>query len=238
VNSPIDPETTVAALVLERPGRARVFERFEIDYCCGGKTPLSSACADRGLELDVVLGALEDSGAAADGEVDWSAASLEELCDHIVNHHHAYLREELPPLRLLVAKVARAHGDAHPELLDVDWTFDALADDLERHLPKEEQVLFPACIALERGDPGLLPSTIATPISALLDEHDTAAVALSRIRRLTNGYEPPADACNSYRAMLDRLETLEADTHRHMHEENNVLFPRAVALEAEEAKAA
>ena len=105
MKSLIDPETTVAALVLERPGRARVFERFEIDYCCGGKTPLRAACADRGLELDDVLGALEESGAAAGDDVDWSAATLETLCDHIVSHHHAYLRDELPRLRLLLRRL-------------------------------------------------------------------------------------------------------------------------------------
>jgi regulator of cell morphogenesis and NO signaling len=225
--SAIDPEATVSALVVEQPGRARVFERFEIDYCCGGKVPLRSACEQRDLDVEIVLAALAESR----DESQWTGSSLEDLCDHIVDHHHAYLRAELPPLRALVDKVDRAHGDHHPELHEVAATFAAVASELEQHMVKEEQVLFPACVALERGsDPGL-PFPVDAPISAMVDEHEQVAAGLARLRALTNGYAPPAGGCNSYRAMLDRLETLERDTHVHVHEENNILFPRAAALE-------
>jgi len=226
-------ETHVADLVLEEPGRARVFERFGIDYCCGGKTPLSTACAERDLDLDAVLAALDEAAAGDPGEADWTAASLAELCDHIVGQHHAYLSEELPRLRELAVKVARAHGDRHPELAEVEATFTAVADELEQHMAKEELVLFPACVALERGSGGGFAfGSVANPIAAMVHEHDEVGAGLARLRSLTRGYEPPADACNSYRSLLDRLETLELDTHRHVHEENNVLFPRALALEA------
>ena len=171
----------------------------------------------------------------ADGveDVDWTAASVAELCAHIVDHHHVYLRDELPRLRRLVDKVARAHGDAHPELIDVEATFNALADELEQHMPKEEQILFPACVALEEGAAGHFPfGSVENPIGMMLHEHDEVAAGLARLRALTNAYEPPSSGCNSYRAMLDRLQTLETDTHQHVHEENNILFPRAVALES------
>ena len=224
----IDPEATVSSLVVEQPGRARVFERFEIDYCCGGKVPLRTACEQRELDVEVVVAALAEPG---DVETDWTARPLEELCDHIVDHHHGYLREELPPLRALVEKVDRAHGDRHPELHEVATTFAGLAQELEQHMVKEEQVLFPACVALEQGVDPHLPFPVDAPISAMVDEHEEVAAGLSRLRALTAGYAPPADACNSYRAMLDRLETLERDTHMHVHEENNILFPRAAALE-------
>jgi len=230
--SAISTDTHVADLVLEQPGRARVFERFEINYCCGGKTPLATACSERGLDLEVVVAALEESRAGGAEDVDWTAASVGDLCAHIADHHHAYLHDELPRLRLLVTKVARAHDGGHPELGEVETTFAALADELEQHMAKEEQVLFPACVALEegtRGDFGF--GSVEGPIRMLLHEHDEVAAGLERLRALTGAYEPPADACNSYRSMLDRLETLELDTHRHVHEENNVLFPRAVALE-------
>jgi regulator of cell morphogenesis and NO signaling len=231
--STIHADTNVAALVLEEPSRARVFERFGIDYCCGGKTPLETACADRGLDVDTVIAALGEPR-ASDGEaVDWTAAPIGELCAHIVDHHHAYLHEELPLLGALVEKVARSHGNRHPELAGVRSTFAELADELELHMAMEEQVLFPACVALDEGTAGDFPfGSIENPIGTMLHDHDEVAAGLARLHALTGAYEPPADACNSYRAMLDRLETLETDTQRHVHEENNILFPRALALAA------
>jgi regulator of cell morphogenesis and NO signaling len=217
----------VAALVLEQPGRSRVFERFGIDYCCGGNVPLTAACAERGLDVDEVLAALEVEPAGSDG-LDWTSATTAELVAHIVDRHHAYLREELPRLRLLVDKVARAHGDRHPELTDVRSTFATLADELEHHLAEEEQDVFPACIAHEEGTQ---PGALAEPIGHMVHEHEQVAAGLRRLRALTNAYEPPSDACNSYRSMLDGLRTLEEDTHRHVHKENNILFPRATAPE-------
>ena len=223
--STITADTHVADLVLEQPGRARVFERYGIDYCCGGRTPLADACAERGLEPDAVIAALEASPTAR-AAVDWTARPLSELTAHIVDTHHAYLREELPLLRALVDKVARAHGDRHPELTDVRETFNAVADELEQHLATEEGEVFPACVALEStGSTG-----VAEQIGRMVHEHEVVAVGLARLRELTNAYEPPSDACNSYRSMLDRLRTLETDTHQHVHKENNILFPRAEAL--------
>ena len=231
--STIAPEAHVAALVLEEPGRARVFERFGIDYCCGGKTPLETACADRGLDVGEVIAALEEPRDREADDVDWTAVPVADLCKHIIDRHHAYLREELPLLGQLVDKVARAHGGSHPELVDVQAAFTALAGELEQHLAKEEEVLFPACVALEQGAAGGFPfGSVENPIRLMLHEHDEVAAGLARLRDLTNGFDPPVDACNSYRSMLDRLHVLETDTHRHVHEENNILFPRAVALEA------
>lgn len=228
--SDITPTTHVAQLVLDDPSRARVFERLGIDYCCGGRTPLAEAC--RTLDLDVarVIAALDEPRQAGAEDADWTATETPELIDHILTAHHGYLREELEPLGALVRKVARAHGDAHPELHEVEATFTAVAADLAQHLPQEELVVFPACVALARGEHAQTP--LGAPIEAMLHDHDQVAAGLRRLRRLTGDYAVPGDACNSYRAMLDRLETLEADTHHHVHEENNVLFPRALALAA------
>jgi regulator of cell morphogenesis and NO signaling len=228
----VSGDARVADLVLERPSRSRVFERFGIDYCCGGEKVLAVACTDHGVDLGAVARALDDPGPAEADDVDWRDRPVSELCEHIVSHHHAYLREELPPLRLLVDKVAAAHGDAHPELLGVRATFAELADELEQHMVKEEQVLFPACVALERGvGAGFAFGSVENPIGVMLHEHDEVAAGLAGLRALTHGYECPADACASYRSMLDRLHALEVDTHRHVHEENNILFPRAIDLE-------
>jgi regulator of cell morphogenesis and NO signaling len=230
----VSGDARVADLVLERPSRSRVFERFGIDYCCGGRKALAAACAERGADLDEVTLALDDPGPADADDVDWRSRPVSELRDHIVNHHHAYLRDELPPMRLLVDKVATAHGGAHPELLDIRATFAAMADELEQHMVKEEQVLFPACVALESdGEAGFPFGSVENPIGLMLHEHNEVAAALAELRTLTHDYEVPADACASYRSMLDRLHALEMDTHRHVHEENNVLFPRAIELEAD-----
>jgi regulator of cell morphogenesis and NO signaling len=231
--STISRDTHVATLVLERPSRARVFERFGIDYCCGGKKPLEKACAVRGVDVDAVLAALEEQRPGEGDERDWATAPVADLCAHIVGEHHAYLREELPSLRMLAEKVARVHGAAHPELEEVRTTFARLADELELHMSKEEDVLFPACVALEEGADADFPfGSVENPIRMMVHEHDEVAAGLDSLRAATSAYEPPPGACNSYRALFDRLETLEVDTHRHVHEENNILFPRAVALEA------
>lgn len=224
----ISADQHVAALVLEEPARARVFERFGIDYCCGGGVPLATACAERGLDVDDVVDALAEPGQRGAEDVDWTSVPLTKLVAHIVDEHHAYLREELPALGALAEKVRRAHGEAHPELVDVHETFEAVSAELDRHLADEEAVLFPACIALEAEGAG---SPIAEPIVALRHDHEEVGAGLSRLRALTDGYTPPIDACNSYRALYARLETFERDTHRHVHEENNVLFPRALALQ-------
>lgn len=228
----ISPQARVAGLVLEQPSRARVFERYGIDYCCGGAMPLEAACAERGIDPREVLAALEEPRADGAEDVDWKAASIAGLVDHIVGEHHAFLHEELTPLGALVDKVARAHGEAHPELAGVQTTFGAVATELERHLAEEEQVLFPALVALEgEGADRPLPGALRASVARAVDDHRDVAAGLARLRELTGAYVPPEDSCNSYRAMLDRLETLEADTHRHVHEENNVLFPRALALD-------
>lgn len=228
----IDPATTVAELVVERPGRARVFERLGIDYCCGGKVSLEDACATKGLEPVAVAVVLEaiDSRDDDEDEEDWSTATLTDLCDHIVHRHHAYLREELPRLSALVEKVAKAHREAHPELRDVSEIYGAIAAELQGHMFVEEAVLFRACRDLETNGWSELVS-LEGPVQAMEADHAVTGAGLERIRALTASYTPPPAACNSYRALLDGLETLERDLHRHIHEENNILFPRALALE-------
>lgn len=226
----IDPARTVAELAVERPARARVFERLGLDYCCGGKRPLREACAEAGLDAATVVAMLEATETARSGPAEsWVDVPLGALVDHIVGRHHAYLREELEPLAALVDKVARAHGTTEPALADVRSTFGELRGELEAHLEQEERVVFPLSRRVGEGarvDEGFLREAIGEA------EHEHAAVgaALARLRDLTGGYELPAGACPSWRAMLDRLRTLEADTHEHVHEENTILFPRALEL--------
>lgn len=229
----IDPSRSVAELLLENPSRAAIFERHRIDYCCGGKKPLSEACARRGADAQAV--ALELAQCAPSGEEprcgDWTKRPCADLIAHIVDVHHAFLRRELPRLALLAAKVARVHGDRAPETVEIAAVFDAMRAELEDHMMKEEQVLFPSVAGMEAGRDSPFP-TIGAPISCMEHEHDDAGRALERLRELTRGHEPPADACNSWRVLYHGLRELESDLHQHIHEENNVLFPRAMALEA------
>jgi regulator of cell morphogenesis and NO signaling len=235
MNFPSD--TPVGQLVAERPGRARVLERFGIDYCCGGRTPLAQACAERGLDVVEVLRELASDDPRGlepvrdDGTTD---ATMGQLADRIVATHHAYLRRELPRLAGLMAKVADAHANRHPELRGLHHVFGELKDELEHHMLKEEKVLFPIIKQLEAATamPRLHCGSVNNPILVMEHEHASAGSALQRMRALTGGFKPPGDACATYRALLHGLADLEMDLHRHIHKENNILFPRASALEA------
>jgi regulator of cell morphogenesis and NO signaling len=224
-------EKPVGQLVAERPSRARVFEQFGIDYCCGGKKPLTQACKEKRIGPKQVLEALARSEEPATGQPDWSAATLTELADHIEHTHHAYLKTELPRLDFMTQKVVKAHGARHPELLKVREVFVALKDEMDSHMAKEEQIFFPACRRLEL-ETELSPVWLGGPIGILTDEHDDAGRALSSLRDLTHDYTPPLDACNTFRAMLDSLHQLELDMHQHVHKENNILFPKVAAVVA------
>ena len=226
-------ELTVGEMVVEYPARARVFEDFGIDYCCGGKIPLAEACATRGIDRDAVLKALHKSEAIAssESEKDWSQESMTSLVDHIIGTHHAYLREEFPRLTRMTERVAQVHGQRHSELPQVRDVFAALRNELELHMQKEELILFPMIKTLNSGAAAGHCGTIENPIRMMEQEHANAGDALSTLRELTSGFAPPADACNTYRVMLDCLAKLEADLHKHIHKENNILFPKALAAE-------
>lgn len=221
----IDRTTTVAELVVDRPSRARLFEKLGLDYCCGGKRSLAEACAERGLDLDTVIAVLEADDGAAEGEAeDWSRAPIGGLLDHIAGEHHALLRRELPRLSALLEKVERAHAGEQPELRETRAVFEDLRGELEAHMEKEEQVLFPACRRVEAGLPA--PPYVASAISVMEAEHARAGSALERLRELTGGYDLSRALCNTHRATVDGLRELELDLHQHIHEENNILFPR------------
>jgi regulator of cell morphogenesis and NO signaling len=229
-------QTTVGQLVIERPARARIFESFGIDYCCGGKQPLGQAIREKGLDEKTVLGVLDafDQQQSPQADRDWSQATLAELADHIEQTHHAYLKTELPRLEFLVHKVANRHGEHRPQLVELAHVFDAFKAELASHMYKEEAILFPICRQLDGSTPPAQfhCGSVRNPIAVMMREHDDAGDALKRMRELTDDYTAPADACNTYRALFDSLRELEFDMHRHVHKENSILFPRAVEAEA------
>ena len=234
--SHLDVNATVADWVKEYPPTSRVFEKFQIDYCCGGGNTLAQACADRQLDANDIVAKLTQVVADPQHASDenWSATTLSELCDHIEQTHHAYLRDELPRLTDLVAKVVEAHAVNHPELPELQLVIAGLKAELEPHMFKEEQILFPAIRSMEESAsrPQFPFGSVANPIRMMEHEHDGAGSALARIRELTGDYQIPPDACNTFQVMMDGLKQLEADTHQHIHKENNILFPKAQQLEA------
>jgi regulator of cell morphogenesis and NO signaling len=234
-------EKTVRELAVENPGATRVFERFGIDYCCGGNQTLEKACRERNVSIDEVRDSLEAAQVPAQAgrdRRDWQNAPLSDLISHIKATHHKYTREEIGRLGPLFAKVCSVHGANHPELLQLRDTFSGLSLELISHLMKEEMVLFPYIVRMEEAvveNSPVLPApfgTVRNPVAMMEHEHDSAGNALRTLREGSHNYAAPADACVSYQTLYRALAEFEADLHQHIHLENNILFPRAVALEA------
>lgn len=230
---------TVGEIAAASLGAVRVFEKYGIDYCCGGKVGLSEICEKKGLPTDSVIRDLEAALAGNNVDRDWAAAPLRDLVNHIVVTHHDYLRQELPLLDARLAKVVAVHGDKEPELLPALLrTYRGLRDELEMHIHKEEAILFPVIVSYEQASQAGAPlpappfGTVRNPIRMMEHEHDSAGQALEAMRGMTSNYTLPAHACTTYRVVFEALKALEADLHIHIHLENNILFPRAAALEA------
>ncbi|WP_457653259.1 iron-sulfur cluster repair di-iron protein [Rhodocaloribacter sp.] len=231
-------DRTVADLVAEDYRKAGVFKKHGIDFCCGGGRTVRAVCEKKGLAYEALEAELRQVEQAPPVHDD-AAWTLDGLVRHIVETHHGYVRENIPLIREFTAKVARVHGHANPEVVRIAGLFDAVAAELAAHMMKEEQVLFPYIerLAAARRD-GKRPErpffgTVQNPIRMMEAEHETAGDLMKEIRRLSADYTPPAHACNTYRVAYFKLEEFEADLHRHIHLENNILFPRATTLERE-----
>lgn len=226
--SGILPDTTIGQLVAARPLLARLFDRLGFDYCCGGKQTLAAACARRGLDPATTVALLESATAAlaaGPAEVDAAAMGLAALADHIEATHHAYLKAELPRLVEMAGRVATKHGWRDARLPEMASVVNTLAQEMFSHMQKEEVVLFPLVRQIEAG----ARVDLAAPIAQLESEHEAAGGLTARLRELTDGFTPNAEACNTHRALLAGLADFESDLHRHVHKENNILFPRALA---------
>ena len=228
----ITTEITLAELVSADPAAAPVLEGHGLDYCCGGQRTLRDACASAGIDAERVL--VDLAAAPPQPTASWATMAPAELVDHLESTHHAYLHAALPRLDELAAKVAGVHGERHGELSDVAATVVELRADLEPHLAKEERILFPMIRELVSSDatPQFHCGSLRNPILVMLREHDRAGELLADLRRLTDAFTVPDDGCASYRALYDGLAELEADTHLHVHIENNLLFPAVLAIEA------
>ena len=233
----IEASTTLADAVDAFPQLAREFEQRGLDYCCGGQRLLGDACALVGLDPAATIAELSQvaAGSAAAAPAEWTTMTADALVGHLEATHHRYLWSELPRVSALIEKVVAVHGERHPELTEIEHCFSRVRADLEPHMLKEERVLFPMIreLAVSADVPTFHCGSLQNPISVMLREHDAVGELLARLRLLTNGYTPPADGCGSYVACFTAMAKLEADTHLHIHKENNVLFPLVVRLEAE-----
>ena len=226
----IAPDSTLGDLVLEVPRRARLFEGLRLDFCCGGQRTLAEACGERQLDVGTIVTVLEafdlDVPVGTPDDHDVGSASISELCDHIVEAHHDPLRRELPRAAELAATVARVHGDDDSRLRELQRVFDGMRSELEGHMAVEEATLFPACRAVDER-PG---SDVSEALLAAHEgEHAEVGEALVRLRELSDDYRTEQARCGTHRALLESLESVELDLHQHVHEENNVLFPRVRA---------
>jgi regulator of cell morphogenesis and NO signaling len=230
----ITSEITVGELVVARPAFARLFERLGIDYCCGGKQTLAAACARRGLDVATAITMLESAGAAlaaAAPEIDAAAMGLAQLADHIESTHHAYLKNEIPRLIEMAERVADKHAWRDSRLPAVAAAVRDLGQEMLCHMQKEEGVLFPLVRQIEsNARMGLRGEDLAGPIAQMEAEHESAGQLTQCLRELTDNFTANADACNTHRALVAGLAEFESDLHRHVHKENNVLFPRALAF--------
>lgn len=233
-------DRTIRDIVAADFRTAAIFERYGLDFCCRGNRTVEAACAEAGIEADRVQRDLSDATAlpASGCAPRFDTWDLATLSQYIVSTHHGFVREQLPVLQAHADKVARVHGQRHPEMVEVAALVDRISVEMTSHMAKEEQILFPYIEQLAEASatggpaPGAPFGTVANPIRMMEAEHDSAGGAMASIRSLTNGYRVPDDGCGTYTVLLQELEAFERDLHRHVHLENNILFPTALRLEA------
>lgn len=222
---------TVGEIVANDFRTASLFKNSGIDFCCGGKQSIEDACREKGVNPEV----LEKQIAELQTEAISPSQNFNEwapgfLADYIVNTHHKYVQKTLPELMFYTRKIADVHGENHPELVEMASIFAGINDELQQHLKNEEEVLFPAIKKAEAGEDAEAREIIASEIERMEGEHEFAGGAMDKINEISNQYQLPEDACNTYRVAFNLLEQFEDDLHVHVHLENNILYPKALTL--------
>lgn len=230
---------TLAELVTDNIRAAIVFEEFDLDFCCRGNRTLKEACAEKNIAIEKVVSHLVELGKSNNGHYQINDWSLDFLVEYILNNHHQYVRRMIPVITLHADKVASVHGKNHPETLRIADLFLAVREELEMHMMKEERILFPQIkqmVLTQKENSQFFPpafGSIQNPIRMMEFEHSNAGDALYQIRQLSNNYSHPEDACNTFKALYSELKEFEEDLHKHIHLENNILFPKSIELESE-----
>ncbi|MDO7171092.1 iron-sulfur cluster repair di-iron protein [Mariniflexile sp. AS56] len=217
---------------------AAVFSNFGIDFCCKGHRTVEEVCEKKGIDANDLLDKLQAILSSKTGEtIDYKSWPLDLLAEYIEKKHHRYVEEKIPVLRQFLDKLCKVHGDRHPELFKINELFSTSAGELASHMKKEELILFPFVKRMVKAklEAGAIQSpqfgTVENPIAMMMHEHDTEGERFRHIAELTNNYNPPADACNTYKVTFAMLNEFEKDLHLHIHLENNILFPEAIKLE-------
>ncbi|HZF64777.1 MAG TPA: iron-sulfur cluster repair di-iron protein [Chitinophagaceae bacterium] len=230
-------DQTLAQIVTSNHQAASVFEKYNLDFCCNGKRSLQKACEEKSLSADQIAAelsqAIVSSSSAQSAVVNY--LSLTNLCDYIVDTHHSYVRESTPQIIAYLEKIVFKHGKTFPYIADVLQLMKQLQKELAEHMLKEERILFPRIKQLEKARSqgnDTIPSqeALEMPVSVMEEEHEHAGRLIELIREKTNNYTPPAGACTTHTVTLSALKTFEADLHQHVHLENNILFPKAMAM--------
>ncbi|MCR4030318.1 MULTISPECIES: iron-sulfur cluster repair di-iron protein [Flavobacterium] len=229
---------TIGSFVAEDFRTAAVFSKYRIDFCCKGNRTVTEVCEKQNIDADTLLeNVLQVVQSENNGSIDFNSWPLDLLADYIEKTHHRYVEEKTNVLLPFLDKLCKVHGANHPELFKINELFQGCAGELSQHMKKEELVLFPfvkRMVKTKESD-GILsqPSfgTVSNPIAMMMHEHDNEGERFREIAALTDNYTPPADACTTYRVTFAMLKEFEADLHKHIHLENNILFPKAVILE-------
>jgi regulator of cell morphogenesis and NO signaling len=223
-------EEQIGKIAAKFPKSMEIFKEYNIDFCCGGDRVLGDVIKEQKLNAEEIMTKIEAEYNKVlneiNSEVDWNTASYSKLIDYVINTHHAYLVEKLPKISELSAKILRVHGENHEELRKVYKLFHSLKMELEQHLIKEEEIVFPLIKEYEKNNSNEVLDKALKTITELEDEHEGAGDILKELREVTDGYSVPADGCNTYRLTYNLLEELEGDLFKHIHLENNILFPR------------
>lgn len=226
-----DPTQIIGEVVAEDYRAAKVFRKYNIDFCCTGNRRIEEATAELDLDVDVVIEELDAIHSQNDSkDIDYRTWPLDFLADYIEKTHHRNTEKAIPILQGYLAKINRVHGSRHPELNEVLEIFNESAGELSAHMKKEELTLFPLIRKIATGK-SIDGRTVSAPIKAMMDEHENEGENFRRIAELTNDYTPPIDACNTYRVAFGLLKEFEEDLHKHIHLENNILFPESIKLE-------
>jgi len=231
-------EQTVGEIVSQDYRTAGVFKKYGLDFCCGGKKKLSDACDRKGLDMNQLLEEIENLSQQDNNRENYKDWSPSFLVDYIINNHHHFVRTKLPEIKSYAKKVAKVHGKSYPVLEDMLGTFMVLKDEMLSHLDAEEKILFPYIkkmqdSILEGGKiaEGVATGTAAQAIDMMEEEHDEAGKLMERLEVMSEGFTPPEDACTTFRVYFQNLEAFQDDLHKHVHLENNILFPKALELE-------
>lgn len=231
----ISAQSIIGELVAKDYRTASVFKKEEIDFCCNGNRTIQEACADKDIQPDSLITQLHQAiQNSSTGAIDFQSWPLDLLIDYIEKKHHRYVTDKILEIRPYLRKIIAVHGQQHPELLEIEELFLQSADDLTRHMKKEELILFPYIRKMVNNDqePVYAPfGTVQNPIAMMHHEHDEEGERFRKISHLSNQYTPPTGTCNTYRTTFSLLKEFEEDLHFHIHLENNILFPAAINVE-------